>query len=326
MTNSVRVLVTGSSGQIGSELSIELARKFGTENVITTDIRAPSSQREPNFTQKNFRYLDVTDKESIERLLKEEDIAIIFHLAGILSATGETFPERTWLVNTGGLRNVLEASVKVRTGTAKIFWPSSIAVFGPSAPKRNTPQDSCLEPTTMYGITKVAGELLCNYYHSRYGLDARSIRFPGIISSDTLPGGGTTDYAVEIFHEALRSGKYTCFVRRDTVLPLLYMPDCIRATIDLMDADPSKIKIRTSYNLGGLTFSAGDLANEIDKYVKGFQIEYRPDSRQRIADSWPISIDDSTAQRDWGWKPTYDMSMMTKEMIQKLSGKVVRRA
>jgi nucleoside-diphosphate-sugar epimerase len=311
-TSSNRILVTGSTGQIGSELIVELSKKYGNDKVVGSDVKPPSSG--------SFQYLDVTDKVSIENVVKDQNIGTIFHLAGILSAKGEANPELTWHVNTNGLRNVLEVAKKRKT--VRVFWPSSIAVFGPEAPHVNTPQDSVLIPRTIYGVTKVAGELLCNYYFTRFGLDVRSIRYPGIISSETLPGGGTTDYAVEIFYDAIKKKHYTCFVRKDTVLPMLYMPDCIRATLNLMDSDSSRIKIRTSYNLAGLSFSVEQLAREIKKYISEFTIDYKPDFRQEFADSWPMSIDDSPARRDWGWKPSYDLASLTKDMIEKLSMKM----
>jgi len=222
-------------------------------------------------------------------------------------------------VNMEGLYNVLE--VAREHNMVRVFWPSSIAVFGPEALRANTPQNTVLIPRTMYGVTKVAGELLCNYYFSRFGLDVRSVRYPGIISSETPPGGGTTDYAVEIFYEAIKKKRYTCFVRKDTVLPMMYMPDCIKAAMDLMEANASEINHRTSYNVTAMSFSAGELAAEIKKYIPEFECEYKPDFRQKIADSWPMSIDDRVARREWGWKPTYDLAAMTKDMIEKLTKK-----
>jgi nucleoside-diphosphate-sugar epimerase len=311
-SSSKRILVTGASGQIGSELTSELAIRYGTDQIVITDVKPPKDKGTISF-----QYLDVTDKSSLEKLVKDQDIGVIFHLAGILSATGEMKPDITWSVNTGGLRNVLE--VARDRDSARVFWPSSIAVFGPGASKINTPQDSPLVPRTIYGVTKVSGELLCDYYSERYDLDVRSLRYPGIISSQTLPGGGTTDYAVEIFYSAIRDKKYTCFVLKDTVLPMMYMPDCIKATLELMDADPSKISIRTSYNLAGFSFSAEELAEEIRKHIPDFVVDFRPDFRQKIADSWPKSIDDTFARKDWGWKPSYDLASMTEDMIKKLS-------
>ncbi|MGD0329856.1 MAG: L-threonine 3-dehydrogenase [Nitrososphaeria archaeon] len=308
-----KILVTGSTGQIGSELSIELRRKYGSENVVTAGHRR---QLDEKLKSGPFEYIDVTDKGSIEKIIKEHDIDTIYHLAAILSATGEKDPKLAWNVNMTGLYNILEISKE--RGLYRVFWPSSIAVFGPSAPRVNTPQETVLIPGTMYGVSKVAGELLCNYYHQKYGLDIRSVRYPGIVSSETPPGGGTTDYAVEIFYKALKDKRYTCFVRGDTVLPMMYMPDCIKATLDLMEADTSSIKCRTSYNLAGMSFSASELALEIKRYVPDFECDYKPDFRQKIADSWPMSLDDGVARKEWGWKPRYNMASMVKDMIEKL--------
>lgn len=312
---SKRILVTGSSGQIGSELIVELAKKYGCDNVVASDL---SSASNGISKYSSFEKLDVLDRDEIRRLVKQYEIDTIYHLAGILSATSEQNHTLAWTVNTYGLQNVLEVAKNLN---AKVFWPSSIAVFGSDVPKERTPQNSILSPLTIYGVTKASGELLCNYYHVRYGLDVRSIRLPGIISSETLPGGGTTDYAVEIFYAAIKNGRYECFVNENTTLPMLYMPDGIRAILDLMDADRSKINVRTSYNLGGLEFSAGELALEIKKHIPHFKVEYKSDFRQAIADSWPRSIDDSQARKDWGWMPKYDLSSLTKDMIQKLSTK-----
>lgn len=313
--SSNRILVTGATGQIGSELIFELSKKYGKQNVLAAGhSRAPS---EKMLSAVLYETLDVSDTDAISKVVAEYDIGIIYHLAGVLSAAGEKNPTLAWQVNMDGLRNVLE--VARERNISRLFWASSIAAFGPNAPRVKTPQETSLIPTTVYGICKVAGELLCNYYSTRYGLDIRSLRYPGIISSETLPGGGTTDYAVEIFYEAIKKKRYTCFVRKDTVLPMLYMPDCMMATLKLMDADSSQIKIRTSYNLGGLSFTAEELANEIKKYVPEFVCEYKPDFRQKIADSWPMSLDDTPAQRDWGWMPTFDLASMTKDMFEKLS-------
>ncbi len=311
---STRILVTGASGQIGSELTSELARRYGNDKIVVSDIKRTEAARAISF-----QYLDVTDKAAVQRFVKDRDIQVIFHLAGILSATGEMNPEKTWSVNTGGLRNILDVA-RDRT-PMRVFWPSSIAVFGPEAPKINTQQESPLMPRTIYGVTKVVGELLCDYYSDKYGLDVRSLRYPGIISSETLPGGGTTDYAVEIFYAAIKDKRYTCFVSKNTILPMMYMPDCISGTLRLMEVDLSRISIRTSYNLAGFSFSAGELAEEIKKHIPDFVIEYKPDFRQKIADSWPMSIDDSFARKDWGWKPSYNLSSMTKDMIGKLSAR-----
>jgi len=312
-----RILVTGATGQIGSELTIELRKKYSNDNVIAVGHkRAPSDKL---LQSGPFEYVDVTDRENIEKIVRKYDIDTIYHLAAILSASGEQNPQLAWNVNMNSLYNILE--VAREHNIARVFWPSSIAVFGPSTPRVNTSQETVLIPGTIYGVTKVAGELLCNYYFLRFGLDVRSVRYPGIISSETLPTGGTTDYAVEIFYEAIKKKLYTCFVREDTVLPMMYMPDCIKAAIDLMQADASKVKHRTSYNVAAMSFSAGELAAEIKKYVPDFKCEYRPDFRQKIADSWPMSIDDSVARKEWGWNPTYDLASMTSDMIEKLTMK-----
>jgi nucleoside-diphosphate-sugar epimerase len=312
-----RILVTGATGQIGSELTMELRKKHGEDNLV-----AAGHRRKPGrklLESGPFEYVDTTDKQSIEKVVKLYDVDTIYHLAAVLSAAGEENPQLAWHVNMDGLCNVLEVAREHEM--ARVFWPSSIAVFGPEAPRVNTPQNTVLIPTTMYGATKVAGELLCNYYFVRFGLDVRSVRYPGIISSETLPSGGTTDYAVEIFYSAIEKKRYTCFVREDTVLPMMYMPDCIKAAIDLMEASPSKIACRTSYNVGAISFSAGELAAEIKKYIPEFKCDYKPDFRQKIADSWPMSIDDGVARREWGWMPTYDLASMTKDMIEKLTKK-----
>jgi nucleoside-diphosphate-sugar epimerase len=310
-----RFLLTGSTGQIGSELTIALRKKYGGDNVI-----AIGHQRKPTDVLLNsgpFEIVDVAKKDKLQEVVDRYDVDTIYHLAAVLSATGEQNPQFAWNLNMGSLYNVLE--IAREQGITRVFWPSSIAAFGPTTPRLKTPQETVLIPTTMYGVTKVAGELLCNYYFAKFNVDVRGLRYPGIISSETPPGGGTTDYAVEIFYEAIKKKKYTCFVREDTVLPMMYMPDCIKSTIDLMEADPSKIKRHDSYNLAGMSFSAGELAEEIKKHIPEFKCEYKPDFRQKIADSWPMSIDDNAARKDWNWKPDYDLATMSKEMISKLS-------
>jgi len=313
-----KMLVTGATGQIGSELTIALRKKYGRDNIIAVGHRKKPSEALLNSGP--FEFVDLADKESAEKIVNKYDIDTIYHLAAVLSATGEQNPQLAWDINMGSLYNILEIAREHQL--TRVFWPSSIAVFGPTAPRKNTPQETILLPRTMYGVSKVAGELLCNYYFIRFGLDVRGVRYPGIISSETLPGGGTTDYAVEIFYEAIKHKRYTCFVREDTVLPMMHMPDCIKATIDLMEADPAKVKRHDSYNVAGMSFSAGELAAEIKKYIPDFKCEYKPDFRQAIADSWPMSIDDSVARKDWGWKPDYDLAAMTKDMIEKLSKKL----
>jgi nucleoside-diphosphate-sugar epimerase len=267
-----------------------------------------------------FEYVDLASREAAEKIVKKYSVDTVYHLAAVLSATGEQNPQLAWDVNMGSLLNILE--IARTSGLTRVFWPSSIAVFGPSAPRTDTPQETVLLPTTMYGVSKVSGELLCNYYHAKYGVDVRGVRYPGIISSEVLPGGGTTDYAVAIFYEAIQKKQYTCFVREDTVLPMMYMPDCIKATIDLMEADSAKVKRHDSYNVAGMSFSAGELAAEIKKYIPEFKCDYKPDFRQKIADSWPMSIDDGVARKDWGWKPSGNLATMTKDMIEKLSKKL----
>jgi nucleoside-diphosphate-sugar epimerase len=308
-----RILMTGAAGQIGSELALALRRKYGDGNVLLTDIMKP---RGPLVESGPFEILNIIDRPALERLIRKYKIDTVYHLAAILSASGEKDPQKAWDVNINGLHNVLEAARENRL--ARVFSPSSIAVFGPATPRENTPQDTVLDPMTIYGVTKVAGELLCDYYVMKYGLDVRGCRYPGIISHQTLPGGGTTDYAVAIYYEAVRHGRYTCFVREGTRLPMMYMPDCLKCTIDLMEADFSRLKHHSNFNVTAMSFTAGELAAEIKKRIPSFVCEYRPDFRQAIADSWPASIDDSDARREWGWKPDYDLAKMTDEMLAAL--------
>jgi nucleoside-diphosphate-sugar epimerase len=263
-----------------------------------------------------FEYIDVTRRETLEAVIQEYSIDTIYHMAAVLSAAGEEKPHVAWNVNINGLCNVLDVARERRL--TRVFCPSSIAVFGPGTPRNNTPQETILRPTTMYGVSKVAGELLCDYYVKRFGVDVRGVRYPGIVSSETLPGGGTTDYAVAIFYEAVARQRYTCFVGADTVLPMMYMPDCIKGTIDLMEADFSRLKHHADFNMSAMSFSAGELATEIKKHVPEFVCEYDPDFRQAIADSWPRSIDDSAAREEWGWQPEYDLAAMTADMLAKL--------
>ncbi|MGQ9709366.1 MAG: L-threonine 3-dehydrogenase [Anaerolineae bacterium] len=313
-----RILVTGACGQIGSELTLALREKYGGENVVAAGHRTPPG---PALRDSGpFEFLDVTKREELEAVVRKYNIDTIYHMAAVLSAAGEKNPHLAWDVNINGLYNVLEVAREHEM--VRVFVPSSIAVFGPETPRDPAPQETVLRPTTMYGLTKVAGELLGNYYVRRFGLDVRGVRYPGIISSETLPGGGTTDYAVEIFYEAIRHRRYTCFVREDTVLPMMYMPDCIRATLMLMEADFSRLKHHTDFNLAGLSFSAGELAAEIKKHIPEFVCEYQPDFRQRIADSWPRTVDDSAAREEWGWSPQYDLPTMVADMLEKLSRKL----
>jgi nucleoside-diphosphate-sugar epimerase len=315
-----RLLVTGATGQIGSELTAALRKKYGGDNVVAVGHkRKPSDEL---VSSGPFEFVDVGDKKSLEKAVNKYGVDTVYHMAAVLSATGEQNPQAAWNLNTGGLYNVLE--IAREHGLTRVFWPSSIAVFGPTAPRTDTPQETVMIPRTMYGVTKVAGELLCNYYFVKYGVDVRGVRYPGIISSETPPGGGTTDYAVEIYYEALKKKRYTCFVREDTVLPMMYMPDCLKATIDLMEADLSRVNRHDSYNVAGMSFSAGQLAAEIRKHVADFKCDYKPDFRQKIADSWPMSIDDSAARKDWGWRPSYNLATMTTDMVQKLSKRLAQ--
>jgi len=308
-----RVLMTGAAGQIGSELAQTLRKKYGSDNVIVTDlIRPPASLAEAG----PFELLDVTDAKALDGLIGKYAVDTVYHLAALLSAKGEKNPQKAWDVNMNGLYNVLE--IARARGFARVFSPSSIAVFGPATPRENTPQDTVLDPRTMYGVTKVAGELLCDYYVRKYGLDVRGCRYPGIISHQTLPGGGTTDYAVAIYYEAVKYGRYTCFLREDTRLPMMYMPDCLKCTLDLMEADFSKLRHHSNFNVTAMSFSAGELATEIRRHIPSFECRYEPDFRQAIADSWPASIDDSAAREEWGWKPDYDLATMTVDMLAAL--------
>ena len=310
-----KILVTGSTGQIGSELVSALRSRYGEEHVITLHSRKGHGPEGPNA-----EIIDVTDAEALGRVFNKYQIGIVYHLAALLSATGEKDPSRAWDVNMAGLKNVLDLSVASKV--EKVFWPSSIAAFGPDTQKKLAPQDAALRPSTMYGVTKVAGELLCNYYFTKYGLDVRSVRYPGLISHAAEPGGGTTDYAVAIFYEALKEKRYTCFVRSTTVLPMMFMDDAIRATMEIMDAEKERIKVRTSYNLAGLSFSAEELAAAITKRMPGFTCDYEPDFRQKIADSWPESIDDGQARTDWGWAPKYDLDALVDTMLTELAKKL----
>ncbi|HUI85903.1 MAG TPA: NAD-dependent epimerase/dehydratase family protein [Nitrososphaerales archaeon] len=311
------VLVTGSEGQIGSELTDLLRERCGRQNVVAGSLAAPSRQA---LDDGPAEQLDVTQKGELERVVKGYRIDTIYHLAAVLSAVGENDPQLAWSVNMQGLKNVLDVSKE--SGISRVFWPSSIAVFGPDAPKRMTPQDTPLNPTTMYGVTKVSGELLCRYYSLKFGVDVRCVRFPGLISNKTRPGGGTTDYAVEIFYSAIDSGRYTCFVRADTMLPMMYMPDALRGAMELMEAPSGLVKRHSGYNLAAMSFSASELAAEIAKHLPAFVCDYRPDSRQVVADGWPESVSDVDARRDWGWVPRYDLAAMTEDMILKLTARL----
>lgn len=308
-----RILMTGAAGQIGSELVPALRTKYGSDNVVATDIVRPP---EDLAAAGPFELLDVTDGPAVAALLRKHRIDTVYHMAALLSASGEKHPQKAWEVNMTGLHVVLEACREF--GAARIFSPSSIAVFGPATPRERTPQDTVLDPRTIYGVTKAAGEMLCDYYVRKYGLDVRGVRYPGIVSHQTLPGGGTTDYAVAIFYEAVKHGRYTCFLREDTRLPMMYMPDCLKCTLDLMEADFARLEHHANFNVTAMSFTAGELAAEIRKRIPAFACEYAPDFRQDIADSWPATIDDSAAREEWGWKPDYDLAAMTADMLSVL--------
>lgn len=307
-----RILVTGAFGQIGSELVPALQKRFGTDSVV-----AFGHHSVPKDFNGILEKADISDAKALERIVKTYDIDTVYHLVSLLSAKGEVDPTLTWNVNMGGLKSMLDLAVAYNL---RMFWPSSIAAFGPTTPRVMTPQRTVMEPTTMYGVTKYSGELLVQYYHRKYGVDVRSLRYPGLISWKTPPGGGTTDYAVAIFYDGLTKGSYECFVRRDTKLPMMYMDDGIRATLELMDASPKKLTVRTSYNLAAISFTAEQLAKELNKHVK-VKVTYKPDHRQHIADSWPKSVDDGVARRDWGWKHEFTLAKMTKEMVVRLKEK-----
>ena len=307
-----RVLVIGAAGQLGSELTLALRNIHGNENVIASDIRMPNGKLCDGPCLK----LNALDKDALYQIAEEHKIQQVYHLAAILSAKGEDDPQFAWKLNMESLLNVLELAKDKKL--EKVYWPSSIAAFGPTTPKQNTPQRTVMEPTTVYGISKISGEFWCNYYHEKYDVDVRSLRYPGIISWKTKPGGGTTDYAVDIFFKAIEDGHYECFLKPDTRLPMMYMEDAVNATIQLMQADASDIQVRTSYNLSAIDFTPAELTKEIQKHIPDFTISYRPDFRQDIAESWPQTIDDSHARSDWNWSHQYDLSSMTKDIIQNL--------
>jgi len=308
-----KILVTGACGQIGSELVPALRERYGGENVIATDIEETNPELRKDGP---FEFMDVTQRGAIGAVVDRYRVDTVYHLAAILSATGEKKPQLAWDVNINGLYKILEIARERRV--TRVFCPSSIAAFGPETPRDNTPQETVLRPTTMYGVTKVAGELLGDYYFRRFELDVRGVRYPGIISSEAPPGGGTTDYAVEIFYEAIKHQKYTCFLKEDTVLPMMYMPDCIKATLDVMAADLAQLERHTDFNLAAMSFSPAELVAEIQKHIPEFTCEYKPDFRQEIADSWPRTIDDSAAREEWGWSPEYDLAAMVADMLEKL--------
>lgn len=307
-----RILVTGALGQLGTELVAELKKKFGVSNVVFTDIHPPLNEK----FEGEFSVLDVLDKKALIQITKKYNITQIYHLAAILSANAEKTPSHAWKINMDGLLNVLD--VAKDHNIKKIFWPSSIAVFGPDTPKDNTPQNTIMNPNTIYGVTKVAGEKLCAYYNEKFDMDIRSLRYPGLIGHKSLPGGGTTDYAVEIFHNALDKGTFTCPLSSSSMLPMMFMPDAVRATIELMETDRNYLTVNTSYNLAGISFTPEEITESIRKSIPEFTINYQTDFREKIAESWPNSIDDSVAQHDWKWKVAYNLDDMTKEMLSHL--------
>jgi nucleoside-diphosphate-sugar epimerase len=310
-----KILVTGAFGQIGTELVASLQSQIGKENVVAVDINIP------NIFDGISEKFNILETEKLENCIQKYQITEIYHLVSLLSARGEQNPNLAWKLNIDSLKSILDLAVKYQI---KVFWPSSIAAFGPTTPRINTPQNTILEPTTMYGVTKVTGELLCRYYHEKYDLDVRTVRYPGLVSWKQEPGGGTTDYAVAIFYDAIQKGEYTCFVSDDTILPMMYMDDAIRGTLELMDVSREKLPAYKPYNLGGLSFRADELAAEINK-LHPVRVTYIPDDRQKIADSWPQSIDDSAARKDWGWQNKFDLADMVKEMYTRLSEKLNKK-
>lgn len=307
------ILVLGASGQIGTELTQKLREVYGNKNVIASDIREGNNEM---MTSGPFEIIDATDKETILKVVKKYEVTQVYLLAAMLSATAEKFPQKAWDLNMNSLLAVLDLAKEKHI--QQVYWPSSIAVFGATTPKTNTPQKTIMEPSTVYGISKLSGEFWCNYYHEKFGVDVRSLRYPGIISWKTKPGGGTTDYAVDIYFKAIEDGSYECFLSENTRLPMMYMDDAVNATLQLMQAKPEDIKIRTSYNLAAIDFTPKEIASEIKKHFPDFNISYNPDFRQKIADSWPSSIDDSDARNDWSWSHKFDLKSMTKDIIKNL--------
>lgn len=310
---STKVLIIGACGQIGTELTAALQTTYGAANVIASDIRKSDSEV---FLKSSFEILDATDKEQIKACIEKHQITDVYLMAALLSATAEKKPELAWDLNMNSLLHVLNLAKE--NYIKKVFWPSSIAVFGKNSPKKHTPQYTVMDPSTVYGISKLSGERWCEYYHKNYGVDVRSIRYPGIISWKAQPGGGTTDYAVEIFHEALQHGTYTCFLKEDTALPMMFMDDAVRATIAIMNAKSTEVNIRSSYNIAATSFTPKELTKEIQELLPDFTISYQPDFRQEIADSWPESLDDSAAANDWNWSAHFDMKAIVSEMITNL--------
>ncbi len=310
--NKQKILVIGAGGQLGTELVQGLWKAYGQENVIATDINDPKGV----LTRARFEILDVLKQKQLFEFIKKNQITQIYHLAAVLSATGEKNPKFAWHLNMDGLIHVLDAAVEFKV--EKVYWPSSIAVFGPTTPRHQTPQHTIMEPTTIYGISKLAGERWCEWYHRNKGVDVRSLRYPGLIGYKSKPGGGTTDYAVDIFFKALTEKRYECFLKPDTYLPMMYMEDAVKATLDLMEAPAEKIKVRSSYNISAMSFCPQELAAEIKKHVPDFEISYNPDYRQAIADSWPASVNDTQARQDWGWQPEYNLARMTEDILHHL--------
>ncbi|MCZ8022077.1 MAG: NAD-dependent epimerase/dehydratase family protein [Cyclobacteriaceae bacterium] len=307
-----KILIIGAGGQLGSELTQGLWQIYGKENVIATDIKDPQGI----LAQGNFEILDVLKEKALFEFIKKNNITQIYHLAAVLSATGERNPKFAWHLNMDGLVHVLDAAVEFKLD--RVYWPSSIAAFGPTTPKQNTPQDTIMDPTTIYGITKLAGERWCDWYFRNKGVDVRSLRYPGLIGYKTKPGGGTTDYAVDIYIKALTDKKFECFLSEHTYLPMMYMDDAVKATLDIMEAPAEKVKIRSSYNVSAMSFSPAEIAKSIQKHIPEFTISYQPDFRQSIADSWPQSLDDMRARQDWGWQPAFDLDKMTAEILKHL--------
>lgn len=311
--DSKKILVIGASGQIGSELTLKLRELYGKQEVIASDIKSGGDEL---MFSGPFEIADAVDKTRIEELIEKHNITDVYLMAAMLSATAEKIPMKAWHLNMESLFIILNLAKDQKI--KRVFWPSSIAVFGPTTPKEDTPQTTVMEPSTVYGISKQTGERWCEYYFNKYGVDVRSLRYPGIISYKTLPGGGTTDYAIEIFHEAIKNGKYTSFLSENTGLPMMFMDDAIKATVNIMEAPSEKIKVRSSYNLAAMTFTPKELAAQIKSHLPEFEISYDPDFRQNIANSWPSSIDDSEARKDWNWNHDYDLEKLTSTMLDGL--------
>lgn len=316
---SQKILVLGASGQIGGELTEKLRAIYGSSNVIASDIRNGNTYL---MSSGPFEIIDATDKEAILAAVKKYEVTQIYLLAAMLSATGEKFPKKAWDINMTSLLAVLD--IAKEKYISQVYWPSSIAVFGPTSPKINTPQKTIMDPSTVYGISKISGEFWCNYYYEKYNVDVRSLRYPGIISWKTKPGGGTTDYAVDIFFKAIEQGSFECFLREDTRLPMMYMEDAVNATVQIMQAKPEDITVRTSYNLSAMDITPKELASEIQQAIPNFTISYQPDFRQKIADSWPQIIDDTKAREDWNWSHKYTISSMTKDMLKNLQAQKIK--